>query len=489
MEEMESVAVNGQTPRFSIDSSSRGFHDSIESGYLSSLTPHSSGCMSSGYRTRSSSGLALSAKKQHRYRPDASQCEKLLRRRSKLNQLSSTLDYSENSIGEQSPSSSLSSVLEPSCTSASQSLVHSTPSCAHDEATTLNGGNRRNWRTTVLITPASVVDFRLMSPSPAVPSSSYVATEPVRESLEITRLMEIASKGKQQQQQVTMTTTTTTTTTPPRPRIQVPRIVFSPIRRRSSPIAITSAENRKMRELCITDLAATSEIKPKKLDFSRGPSAALRSSNSSSSSSNDNEYRNGNISARAISNYTGKQKVDFLSLLGEKSNHLTVVSKILSFLAEEDLFAICNVSDTWKRLCEGDYLANARRKRFMLKRYNVKENAWLKLKRSKAGDDLRMSPNSRLYARKGYLIDVKNLLNIQMQQKPPSSPPVSPSKVKFHSFVKVSRSTLISRCALTLKRSSAPLSIDACRLIESRGSLKNCAFFVTSGEIATESTN
>ncbi|KAH0952180.1 hypothetical protein HN011_012401 [Eciton burchellii] len=459
MEEMESVAVNGQTACFGIDSSSRGFHDSIESGYLSSLTPHSSGYMSSSYRTRSSSGLALSAKKQHRYRPDASQCEKLQRRRTKLNQLSSTLDYSENSIEEQS-SSSLSSVLEPSCTgSASQSLVHSTPSCAHDEAA-LNGGNRRNWRTTVLITPASVVDFRLISPSPAVPSSSYVATEPMQESLEITRLMKgIASKTKQQQMTTTTTTTTTmtttTTTTPPRPRIQMPRIVFSPIRRRSSPIAITSAENRKMRELCITDLPVTSEIKPKKLDFSCGPSAPRRSSSSSSSSSssnnnhnnnncsnncsNDNEYRNGSISSRAISNYTGKQKVDFLSLLGEKSNHLNVVSKILSFVADEDLFAVCNVSNTWKRLCEGDYLANARRKRLVLKKYNIKENTWLKLKRSKTGEDLCMSPNSRIYARKGYLIDVKNLLNIQMQQKPPSSPPVSPSKVKFHSFVKVSQ--------------------------------------------------
>jgi hypothetical protein len=131
--------------------------------------------------------------------------------------------------------------------------------------------------------------------------------------------------------------------------------------------------------------------------------------------------------------------VDFLSLLGEKSNHLNVVSKILSFVADEDLFAVCNVSNTWKRLCEGDYLANARRKRLVLKKYNIKENTWLKLKRSKTGDDSCMSPNSRIYARKGYLIDVKNLLNIQMQQKPPSSPPVSPSKVKFHSFVKVSQ--------------------------------------------------
>ncbi|EZA57452.1 hypothetical protein X777_02460 [Ooceraea biroi] len=414
MEEMESVHVNSQTPCFAVDTSGHGSHgscDSMDSGYLSTLTPHTSSYVSSGYRTRSSSGLALSAKKQHRFRPDALRCERLQRRRPKPNCLSHTLE-TDYTISDCSVEDHGLSMLEPSCTDVGQSLVHSTPSGhkVHNERG--KAALDRNWRTTVLITPASITDFRLMSPSPAVPSSSYVATEPIQEEDVEMKLVETLNGEAQ------------LVLTPPRLRIPVPRIAISPIRRRSSPIAITSAENRKLRELYITDLAAAAEIKPKKLDFSqRGLSAVPRSSG------------NGN---EAISIYAGKEKVDFLSLLGEKSNHLNVVSKIFSFLGDEELCIVARVSSTWKQLCENDYIANKRRKRFLLRKQTIKENVKIIMKKSKGEEDMQTSPRSRHYVRKGCLIDVKNLLNTQVQRKPPSSPPVSPSKVKFHSFVKVS---------------------------------------------------
>jgi len=294
------------------------------------------------------------------------------------------------------------SVLEPSCTHVDQSLslVHSTPSCVNDELDKAFR-NTRNWRTTVPVTPAST-DFQILSPSPAVPSSSYVASEPIPEDTEMK--LDHTPRGKSQR-----------VTTPSKPKVLIPQIVISQIHTGSSP-TITSAENRKLRELRITELGATSEIKPKKLDFNLCTS--LRNSR------------------RATLDYTGREKVDFLSLLGEESNHLNLVSKILSFLSPQDLCSASMVSRVWRRLCKNDFCANRRRMSFIMRKHTIKENLWLvaMAKKAKREDDIQTSPKSRRYVRKGFLLDVQNLLHAPAQ---PNSPPVSPSKIKFHSFVKV----------------------------------------------------
>ncbi|KAL6261585.1 hypothetical protein P5V15_006671 [Pogonomyrmex californicus] len=406
MEDVDSMHIV-ETQSVSVDSSGRSSHDSVDSGYLSMVTPHTSGCTPkvAGCRTRSSTGALFTAKKYCRYRPDPFQCEKTQRRRSKYAHL---LNSSESGfLASESPAAEQESVLEPSCASVNQSLslVHSTPSCANDEFDKVLR-NKRNWRTTVPVTPAST-DFDMFSPppSPAVPSSSYVASEPIQEDVEM-KLVH-TPRGKSQQ-----------ITTPPRLKVLIPKIVISPICTRSSP-AITSAENRKLRDLRITDLAAAAEIKPKKLDFShRGLSASLRKSR------------------RATLDYTGKEKVDFLSLLGEESNHLNVVSKILSLLSPQDLCSISMVSRAWGRICKNDFCANGRRMSFIMRKHAIKENLWLmKLaKKAKCEEDVPTSPKSRRYVRKGCLLDVQNLLHVPAQ---PNSPPVSPSKIKFHSFVKV----------------------------------------------------
>ncbi|XP_011252493.1 F-box only protein 5 [Camponotus floridanus] len=413
MEEVESMPI-------SVDASS---HDSVDSGYLSILTPHTSGCSSmTGYRTRSSSGALLSAKKCCRFRTDPFQCEKAQRRRSKLNHTlnASESDYlvSESSSVEQ----------ESSCTNVNQSLslVHSTPSCADNKYTEiLRIKNRRNWRTTVLITPASN-DFQLLSPplSPAVPSSSFVASEPVEEDVEMKL---VHSEGKSQVQ-----------ATPPRLRVSIPRIVISPARRRISP-AITS-ENQKLSKLCIADL---SEIKPKRLDFShRG--LALR-----------NNIR------RATLDYTGREKVDFLSLLGEESNHLNLVSKILSYLGPPDLCSVSMVSAAWRRICENDSGANGRRMSYILRKQNIKENLKVTFKKAKREEDIQTSPKSRHYVRKGFLVDVQNFLYVPAQPRPPNSPPVSPSKVKFHSYVKASRTLASGEYLLPCPKCRFPCHVDS----------------------------
>ncbi|XP_071639234.1 uncharacterized protein [Temnothorax longispinosus] len=430
MEDVDGMQHVVQTPRVSSVSSSS--HDSVDSGYLSIVTPQTGGCtpkMVTGYRTRSSTGALLSARKHRYHRPEPFQCEKVLRHRSKFSHRLniSELDYlvSENPVSEQD------SVLEPSCTHVdrSLSLVHSTPSCANDELDKALR-NTRNWRTTVPVTPASA-DLQILSPppSPAVPSSSYVASEPIQEDAEMKLVR--TPRGKSQR-----------VTTPPRLKITIPQIVISQICTGGTP-TITSAENRKLRDLRITELGATSEIKPKKLDFShRGLCASLRSSR------------------RATLDYTGREKVDFLSLLGEESNHLNLVSKILSFLSPQDLCSVSMVSRVWKRICKDDFFANRRRMSFIMRKHTVKENLWLlaMAKKAKHEDDIQTSPRSRRYVRKGHLLDVQNLLHVPPQ---PNSPPVSPSKIKFHSFVKASRTLANGEYLLPCPRCSFPCHVDS----------------------------
>ncbi|CAD1472745.1 unnamed protein product, partial [Heterotrigona itama] len=193
-------------------------------------------------------------------------------------------------------------------------------------------------------------------------------------------------------------------------------IVLSPncVKKASPPI--TSTDNQKSSKYSITNLATIAEIKPKRLDFSHcALSGALHH-------------------IRATPDYTGRETVDILALLGDKSNHWRIVSKILSFLGPQDLCSVSMVSKTWRTICMNDSKANTRRLIHVILRKNVKENLKL-IKKSKMEGDIQSSPKSR-YARKGYLLEVQNLLQVPGNQLPPGSPPVSPSKVKFHSFVK-----------------------------------------------------
>lgn len=408
---MESINI-GETTNGTINVSNPSSHDSVDSGYFA-LTPHSGAYspVASGCRSRVS---CISSKRHHRIRLDPLQSERALRHRSKLNHLlnASESDYfiSENSEIE--------SLLEdPSSLSAnhqSLSLGHSSVELINQNTTYqeydagFRGRTRRNWKTTVPITPAST-KLQLLSPppSPAVPSSSFVASEPIEEDVEM-KLVIVPHSTPQ------------VITSPRRktPVLPPPRIVISPTCRKASP-AISSAENQKLSQLSITDLAAIAEIKPKRLDFSQN--ALLVAFHRT----------------RANPDYTGRETVDMLALLGDKSNHWRIVSKILSYLGSQDLCSVSMVSKTWMRICNSDFKANTRRMTHVILRQNAKENLKL-IKKSKMEGDIQSSPKSR-YARKGYLTEVQNLLQEQRKHWPPSSPPVSPSKVKFHSFIKASR--------------------------------------------------
>jgi hypothetical protein len=70
----------------------------------------------------------------------------------------------------------------------------------------------------------------------------------------------------------------------------------------------------------------------------------------------------------------GREKVDFLSLLGEESDHSIIVKAILSYLEPVDLTAVAVVSKTWNRVCTADYDARRRISCYVENKQKNKEN-------------------------------------------------------------------------------------------------------------------
>ncbi|XP_015601620.1 uncharacterized protein LOC107270801 [Cephus cinctus] len=434
MEEVEQSTKISETPHGVINSSnrsSRSSYDSADSGYLT-LTPHSGAYtpIVSGCRGRVS---CTSSKRHHRIRTDPWQSICSPRYRSRLSRLLNTSESVCDSLIDESAE-----IHSPILKSSVQSCEHQSSSLdQHDLALEsqnlssdlrdfreLRRAIRRDSCTTAPITPASRLQLLSPPPSPAVPSSSFIASEPIEEDVEM--------------KLVIVPQSTPHVTSSPRRSTPPPRITFSPTTSKAS-LGVTSADNKKLSKLMITDLATT-DIKPKRLDFSqRALSVALHRT-------------------RATPDYTGKDTVDVLLLLGEKSDHWRIVSKILALLSPQDLCSISMVSKAWRRICANDSRANTRRLSHIILRQSAKENLKL-FRKAKMESDIQTSPKSR-YARKGYLLEVQNLLQVPPTRRPPNSPPVSPSKVKFHSFVKASRTLAPWEHLLPCPRCSFPCHVD-----------------------------
>ncbi|XP_011138944.1 uncharacterized protein LOC105182881 isoform X2 [Harpegnathos saltator] len=448
-----SVCVRvADTPHISsvVDSSGRSCHDSVDSGYLSNLTPHSSytPMVSTGYKNKLSAAVA----KRHRYRSDPWQCEKFHRRRSKpSSQLVNSSESSEQDSGR----------LELSRASEDLGLLaHSTPSYTNNDVgnRTLGSRTRRKCKIAAAataaapVTPALSAGLHLLSPppSPAMPTSSFRVTSGLRVD-EDARMRLVVPPRESIPEVATLMKT------------PIPLIVVSPVRKRIDPATITSVENRQLSNLSIVDLSAIPEIKPKRLDFSHrggGGGGGGGGLTSELRHSGDTEVR---TIPPAVS-YARKDKVDFLSLLGKESNHWNLVSKILSYLGCQDLCTVSMVSTTWRRICRNDTCANRRRMHYILRKQNVKENFTI-AKKVKHEEDIQMSPKSRKGCsdvRKGCLSNVQNVLHVPLQQsRPPNSPPVSPSKVKFHSYVKASRTLAHGEYLLPCPKCTFPSHVDS----------------------------
>ncbi|XP_011505407.1 PREDICTED: uncharacterized protein LOC105368161 [Ceratosolen solmsi marchali] len=207
------------------------------------------------------------------------------------------------------------------------------------------------------------------------------------------------------------------------PKLPTPlhNIAFSPISYKPSPF-INTVNSKKFSNLSISEYTfINTKSRPKRLDFSK---RAIFESFQKHRSTDD---------------YTGKETIDIFKLLGEKSNHPRIVSKILSYLSPQDLCSISMVSKSWQKICSNDSKAQERRLKYIIIRQCSKENL-VSLNKYKFQEDVQISPRTR-FPKRGFLTAVPtNMLQAPKIHLTPSSPPVSPSKVIFHSFIKAGRS-------------------------------------------------
>ncbi|KAI4503144.1 hypothetical protein M0802_002188 [Mischocyttarus mexicanus] len=417
--EEESNVVNFELPAHPItfdinkNNSHDSHHDSVDSGYLT-LTPRSSlhTPILAGYKSRVTPLRRHLRIRQNFYQSSRVQCY-----RTKVNnQLanSSTCNTDPTTSDNEDCAYSSMGTSNLSITNQSHNLEHSSPtSTSHNVNFTYEDYSEGStssiygsWRATMPVTLASA-SLQILSPPPspaisslAVPSSSFIASEPIEEDVEM-KLVIMPQSTPQETNSNYQTI--------------APCIACSPTGRKTN--ILSSDENTKLHsKFCVIDVPPVADIKPKRLDFSHRAISLAR------------------YHTKVKPDYVGSKTVDLLALLGEKSNHWRIISKILSFLAPQDLCSISMVSKVWRRICKDDSRANTRRLSHIILRQNTKENLKL-MKKAKIELSTQSSPRNK-YVRKGCLLEVQNLVN-SSQQRPPNSPPVSPSKVKFHSFVKV----------------------------------------------------
>ncbi|XP_008544794.1 F-box only protein 5-A [Microplitis demolitor] len=388
-----------------------GSFDSMDSGYLSFTA-------STGATVIKSTGRSRPSVKKSSYWLRSDQWQSERRKSSKFNSLingsrDSVLE-SEDSIEDHNNS----------IESISKDRNHFRTDLRNYRLRTRNSGRSSNqWHA---VTPAAAVSkVNQLTPitplSPCTATTSYMACEPVED---VDKILSIPQSTPYIcNDKLTESLTPTRTSSSFSSLSAQPMITFSPKTRKVSPV-ITSAENKKFSKLKIGNLNKIIKhqqpilaVKPKKLDFDKRVGCT-----------------NCKL-ATTRADYTGRETVDILSLLGEKSNHWRTIAKILSYLTPQDLCSVSMVSHVWRKICLNDNNANRRRLHHVYVRQNTKEN--LILIKSKC--EITSTPKTSKLVKRNYLTDVQNMQATPGRRAPPQSPPVSPSKIKFHSFVKASR--------------------------------------------------
>lgn len=80
-------------------------------------------------------------------------------------------------------------------------------------------------------------------------------------------------------------------------------------------------------------------------------------------------------SSQQLPHSNGQEKVDFLSLLGQKNDYSIIVKGILGYLEPVDLTAVALVSKTWNRICTSDSDASRRIHCYVQHKRRNKENS------------------------------------------------------------------------------------------------------------------
>lgn len=150
----------------------------------------------------------------------------------------------------------------------------------------------------------------------------------------------------------------------------------------------------------------------------------------------------------------GFERVDILFQLGERKNYSLIVSQILSYLSDSDLSNVTMVSSTWRNICLKDSRARSRWYKYIEYLKERKENLHLSSSKLKRTQTPLMNRNH----------------STPLHIKQPKSPPVSPTKFRFHLFQKEARTLKEDEVLMECPRCSRPSACSPSTLIgECRG--------------------
>jgi len=135
----------------------------------------------------------------------------------------------------------------------------------------------------------------------------------------------------------------------------------------------------------------------------------------------------------------GREKVDFMFFLSERHHFELVTEKIFSFLSDSDIISMSMVSKTWCNTVKNSPIAQK------------KKRMYFKLsKENRCNYDGR---DRSAFHNKGYLANISNVMRSPSKRDMPQrSPPVSPSKYRFHVFQKVSITIQVEAFQLYFKK-------------------------------------
>lgn len=122
------------------------------------------------------------------------------------------------------------------------------------------------------------------------------------------------------------------------------------------------------------------------------------------------------------------QKIDIVQMLYAREGAIPPITKILSYLSNEDIQTFCLVSPLWRNIWNDlGTLKKKRYKNYLKEKKDNRENCTVQAKRDSDGCQIRS------------VVEVHNVLNAHKVASSPRSPPGTPRTNKFKKFTKVTK--------------------------------------------------
>ncbi|XP_015367202.1 PREDICTED: F-box only protein 5-like [Diuraphis noxia] len=141
----------------------------------------------------------------------------------------------------------------------------------------------------------------------------------------------------------------------------------------------------------------------------------------------------------------GREKVDIMYFLSERYHFQPVIEKILSFLSGSDILSMSMVSKIWSTAVENSPIAQKKKQKYF--------------KLSKENRCGHVGRDRSAFNNKGCLANISNVMcSPSKKELPQRSPPVSPSKYRFHVFQKEAKKLSSDQQLVPCPRCSRPAS-------------------------------